>query len=190
MHAVCMKLQSFMRMSCNRDACLARRSCAKIDTKPRGCRRKKSKKICAFRHRTRAQRAKQAQKQCIDVLCAMQSHAGDFAWTRQAMRVCCVRNLCRISPKSARFSPENRARFRRESHRTITESVRNHACSLHEASVVHAHVVRSSRVLGAPILRQNRCKTARLSPKKIKENLRTSTRNARTTCKTSTKTNN
>ena len=86
MHAVCMKLQSFMRMYCNRCACLARRSCAKIDVKPRGSRRKKSKKICAFRHETRAQRATQAQKQCIDVLCAMQSHAGAFAWNLQAMR--------------------------------------------------------------------------------------------------------
>ena len=86
MHAVCMKLQSFMRMYCDLCACLARRSRAKIDAKPRACRRKRSKKICALRHGTRAQRATQAQKQCIDVLCAMQSHAGDFAWTRQAMR--------------------------------------------------------------------------------------------------------
>ena len=106
MHAVGMKLQSFMRMSCDRYACLARRSCAKIDAKPRGGRRNKSQKICAVRHGTRAQRATQAQKQCIDVLCAVQIYAGAFSRTRQAMRVCCVRKCCRISPRSARFSPE------------------------------------------------------------------------------------
>ena len=156
MHAVGMKLQSFMRMSCNRYACLARRSCAKIDAKPRGGRRNKSQKICAFRHGTRAQRATQAQKQIIDVLCAVQIHAGALHGLGEPCAQRWVRKRCRISPRSARFSPENRARFRRESHRTITESVRNHACSLHEASVVHAHVLQSLRVLGRSKERRER----------------------------------
>ena len=106
MHAVCMKLQSFMRMSCDRHACLARRSCAKIDAKPRGCRPKKSKKICALRHGTRAQRAKQAQKQIIDVLCAVQIHAGALHGLGKPCAQRWVRKRCRISPRSARFSPE------------------------------------------------------------------------------------
>ena len=125
MHAVCMKLQSFMRMYCNRCACLARRSCAKIDVKPRGSRRKKSKKICAFRHETRAQRATQAQKQCIDVLCAMQSHAGAFAWNLQAMRATLgsktLQNFAEIreifAGKSCAFSPNFSARIAPHDHR-------------------------------------------------------------------------
>ena len=124
-------------------ACVAHRFGVKLDAKSRGLRNfapKFSRKIRAIRRGTSAKRAAQPQKQCSGAPYAMQSNADAFAQFLEAMRARCARKLRKKSRKSARFSPKNRAHFRRPTHRTITNSALIDASARHGPSIDRTHV--------------------------------------------------
>ena len=127
---------------------------------------KNKEKVRVIRRGTSDKRAAQAQKQCLDLYCATQSNADAFAQILQAMHMRCAQKICKNSSKFARSAAKNHAHFRRATHRTITKIAMLAACRRRGPSVDLAHVLQSSRVRVASILRASRCTFARFSPKK------------------------
>ena len=96
----------------------------------------------------------------------------------------CVRSFRksgRISLKTARFSPKNRARFRRATHRTIIKITVIDKYTLPGPSADCEHGLKPLGMRGPPILRRTSCKIAPFSRTNLGENLHKSTRNARQT---------
>ena len=84
----------------------------------------------------------------------MRGNADAFAQLAKAMHARCAAKLYQNSLESARFSPKNRAHFRRATHHTINKITKLDASSRYAPSIDRAHVLQSLGVRGAPILRE------------------------------------